>query len=561
MALETRHSSTPLDVPRQRRNHPVRNMTSLPAGKVVPLAVVPLLREDEMSARFICAFEMQETVEILLNGIDVCVDTWLVPNLAYERFRTMDDVNLAYTKNTRPGETLVPYFETSAAGAVGSNEIHMRLGKHGRPAQIQNMAYVEAYNLLVNYQRQEVSPMIPLRDRLKRDTLAQALWPTNVFQHIVPDFDQAVMEGEVALNIAQQNLALKGTIANRYVPVGGDGVTGLKAKIAGNPTLQAVGRNTISGTPHLTANTAPAAPDGVVLSWEGLRADLNGAVAVLADNGITISLNNIHLAEKAQVFANIRKKYNLNEDMIIDLLMDGITVPEQGWRNPIKLGSQRTRFGMAKRYASNGDALTQSVVNGAAAVEFSVRTPRVPCGGVVMVVAYIAPEQLFERQEDPYLVATDPTKLPAFISDHLDPEQVEVVHNDYIDNDHDQPADIYGYAPTNHRWNTAGPGIGGRFFRPEVDAGFDEDRNSLWAVETQNPTLTKDAYLVPEDIHLKPFWTSTIDPFDCVTTAQVVITGNTQFGPMLIESTGESDYDEIMSKVDQTRIDKEPVTP
>ncbi|UIB81422.1 major capsid protein [Flyfo microvirus Tbat2_108] len=547
--IPTRHKPTALDVPRTRRSHPLRNMTSLPAGKVVPLAAIPLLREDDMSGQFTCAFEMQETVEILLNGIDVVVDTWLVPNLAFERFRTMDDVNLAYTKNTRPGETLVPYFETAPAGAVGSNEIHMRLGKHARPGQVMNMAYVEAYNRVVNFERSEVSPAIPKRARLDT-SLAQALWPTNVFAHIVPDFDQAVVEGEVALNIAQQNLTLQGSVAGRYVPVAGNGGTvGVKTS-GGHVDILVQG---VSGTQSLTAGTS-----GAVKDITNLRADLQGAVAVLADNGITISLANIDMARKAQVFANIRKQYNLNEDMLIDLLMDGITVPEQAWRNPIKLRSERTRFGMAKRYASNGDALTESVVNGAAALSFGISVPRVPCGGVVMVVASIAPEQLFERREDPYLVATDPTRdLPKFIHDHLDPEQVEVVHNDYIDNDHDQPAGVYGFGPTNHKWNGAGPGIGGRFFRPEVDAGFDEDRQAIWAVETQNPLLTKDAYLVPADIHLKPFWTSTIDPFDCVTGAQIIISGNTQFGPMLIEALpGESDYDAILDKVDQDRIEK-----
>lgn len=556
--INTRHLTSPLDVPRQRRNHPVRNMTSLPAGKVVPLAAVPLLREDEMTASFTCAFEMQETVEILLNGIDVVVDTWLIPNLAFERFRTMDDVNLAYTGNVRPGHAAVPYFETGVAGDPAANQIHMRLGKHARATQVVNWAYVEAYNLLVNFDRAEVSPNIPQRTRLDK-TLAQSMWPTNKFAHIVPDFDQAVMEGEVALSIADQNLVLKGTKGagadvGRFQGVRKDPANGVNVSMV---TADGIGRNL-----YTTANAVALTGSGSqnIIDMTNLVVDLQGAVAVLADNGVTISLANIDMARKAQVFANIRKKYNgLTEDMLIDLLMDGITIPEQSWRQPTKLKSERTQFGMAKRYASNGDALTQSVVNGAAALSFSVKVPRVPCGGVVMVVAYIAPEQLFERQEDPYLTATTPAKLPAFLPDHLDPEAVEVVQNDYIDNDHDTPTDVYGYAPQNFKWNTAGPGIGGRFYRPAVDAGFDEDRQSLWAVETQNPLLTKDAYLVPADIHLKPFWTSTIDPFDCVTGGQIVITGNTQFGPMLIEQNGTSDYDEVLDRVDQDRIEKEPV--
>lgn len=546
--INTRHQTAPLDVPRTRRKHPVRNMTSLPAGKVVPLVAVPLLREDEMSGTFTAAFEMQETVEILLNGIDVVVDTWLIPNLAFERFRTMDDINLAYTGNIRPGMAAVPYFETGVAGDPALNQIHVRLGKHARASQVVNWAYVEAYNLLVNFDRSEVSPNIPQRTRLDK-SLAQALWPTNIFSHIVPDFDQAVMEGEVALNIAEQNLVLRGPVGHpTYLDVAGTPTIAGAATGARSMTMEASNRLGHGGAAVGAQN---------ITTLAGLRADVAGAVAQLADNGITISLANIDMARKAQVFANIRKKYNgLTEDMLRDLLMDGISIPEQTWRQPTKLNSVRTQFGMAKRYASNGDALTQSVVNGAAALSWNVKVPRVPCGGVIMCVAYIAPEQLFERQEDPYLTAIDPGKLPSFIPDHLDPEAVEVVYNDYIDNDHDTPGNVYGYAPQNHKWNTAGPGIGGRFYRPAVDAGFDEDRQSLWAVETQNPTLTKDAYLVPDDIHLKPFWTSTIDPFDCVTGAQIIITGNTQFGPLLIEQQTESDYDAILDRVEQDRIEK-----
>jgi len=556
MALKTRHETQALAVPRTRRKHPVRNMTSLPAGKVVPLAVVPMLREDSMKGQFAFAFEMQETVEVLMNGIDVVVEAWVIPMLAFPEFRTMDDLNLAYTKNTRPGELPVPYFETAVAGDPLTEEVNMRLGKHRRAGRKMNLTYRKAYNTLVNFQRAEVSPNIPQRE-LNDKTLAQALWPKNKFSHIVPDFDQAVMQGEVALNVAEQNLVLKSGAGTDFLTV--SNLVGPNNPLQGTSTTNAVGA---LETVDRAGNHVMFGPLGQLKNISGLEADLRGAVAKLSDNGITISLANIDLARKAQVFANIRKKYNgLSEDMLIDLLMDGITIPEQSWRQPTKIMEGRTRFGMHKRYSGDADALTASVVNGAAAIEFSVNVPRCPPGAVMMIVASIAPEQLFERQEDPFLVAEDADDLPSFISDHLDPEAVVAVRNSYIDEDHDTPDDIYGYAPENHEWNDAGPGIGGRFYRPEVDAGFDEDRNALWAVETQNPTLTKDAYLVPADIHLKPFWTSTIDPFDCVTLGQCIIEGNTQFGPLLIEALPQSDYDAVMDRVDQTRITKQPVAP
>jgi len=534
-------------------------MTSLPAGKVVPMAVIPLLREDDLRARLAMAFEMQETHEVLLNGVDVVVEAWCVPNLALQhKFRTMDDINLAFTGNARPGDQPVPFFDTMVQPADPlTNQIHMRLGKHVTSGKRFNMAYIQAYNTAVNFARAEVSPAIPQRE-INDMTLAQALWPKNNFMHIVPDFDQAVQEGEVALSVAEQNLRLKGAIEGRYVNVGAKAGTfvGTKDQFG---TARPMNITTVNGSPLFTTS---GGNNAAVADVTGLRADLEGAVAELADNGITISLNNIKMAQKAQVFANLRKKYNgLTEDMLVDLLMDGISIPEQQWRQPMLLSRASTRFGMSKRYSGDADALTESVVNGAAAVEFSINVPRCPSGGVVIIMAYIAPEQLFERQADPYLLALEPDDLPHTLPDILDPEQVTIVKNSYIDQDHDNPDDIYGYAPQHHEWNTSGPGIGGRFFRPEVDAGFDEDRNALWAVETQNPTLTKDAYLVPADIHLKPFWTSTIDPFDCITLGEGTISGLTQFGPMLIEALPKSDYDAIMERVDTSRIEKEPVAP
>lgn len=552
--INTRHDTRAMQVPRTRRRHNLNCLTSLPAGKAVPIAVVPLLRMDSMRGSCAFAFEMQQTVEVLANGIDVVVEAWLVPHLAMPEFRTMDDINLSYTGRKREGEAAVtPFFVSQVAGDPTQNQVHLRMGKHRKANQKANMQYVRAYNAAINFQRSEVSPNIPQRELLDK-TLAQCLWPNNKFSHIVPDYDQAVMQGEVALNVTQQNLQLRNATGGNTLPV--SGVPLLHS--TDQPTVgQNIGFHPNYGVWPVGTQRGQQASSNL----SGLKTDLTGAVAVLAQQGFKLSLSNVRLAEQVQAFAQIRKRYNAHEDMIRDLLMDGIEVPEQDWRQPHLLHKAHTRFGMAKRYSSDADAMTQSVVDGACAVEFSVKTPIVPCGGVVIFIAYAAPEQLFERQMDPYLVAETADDLPAFLEDHLDPEAVELVKNQYIDNDHDNPDDTYGYAPKNFMWNDNPKQVGGRFYRPEVDAGFDEDRNAIWAVETQNPRLTKDAYLVPADIHLKPFWTSTIDPFDCLAKGEVIIEGLTQFGPGLIEAMQESDYDAIMARVDTTLIDKEPVAP
>lgn len=270
---------------------------------------------------------------------------------------------------------------------------------------------------------------------------------------------------------------------------------------------------------------------------------------------MTVSLSNLEMARKTQSFALLREQYNMVDDeYILDMLMDGLSVPDQAYKQPILLGEVSTVFGMSKRYASDAANLTESVVNGLTGVDLRLRTPRVPMGGVVMIVAEITPEQLFERQIDPYLYTIDPDKYPAYLRDTLDPEKVEIVPNKYIDVQHGTPDGTFGYAPLNHAWNHNGPCIGGKFFRPTVNAPFDEDRQRIWAVETENPTLSADFYLC-NAMHLKPFVVTTGDPFEVVARGAAVIDGNTVFGgrikPM---ANGESDWDKVQEKVDDSRL-------
>ena len=419
------------------------------------------------------------------------------------------------------------------------------MGKHGKQGATINTDAIEAYNAIWNFRAKNRSPDLTLRARLD-ETLAPAFWLHQTFAHIVPDFDQAIIDGEVPLNIVGSQLALTGPgkVANRAVEFRdtGNGVRTFGSPGAGTLGLSAgEGGNAGTWTTRLTSDAL----------------DLSAVFAELEADGITVSLANIELARKTQAFANLRRQYNAHDEYIIDLLMDGITIPEQQWKQPILLFDQTTQFGMSKRYASDSGNLTESVVNGMTTMEMRLATPRVPCGGVVMIVAEITPEQMFERQQDPYLYASDVEELPQFLRDTLDPEKVQIVKNEEIDLDHDSAADTFGYAPLNHQWMRNAPGIGGRFYRPEVDAGFDEDRQRLWAVETQNPTLSKDFYLCTT-MHYKPFVITDdeVDHFDVLMRGEGFIGGNTVFGGALVEAT--NDYEKVMAVAPVERIEKDP---
>lgn len=545
----TRMRTDPIPVVRSRRGQDFRGITSLDPGKCVPLVAFPLLREDQLeTTRFRFSFEMMETVEILMNAVSVRVLAYLVPNLAFDRYDGMDALNRSYMKQPsyEPAGPVIPYFTTIAMNHT-TNKIFNALGVHATEGAMVNAAYVEAYNEIFNFRAANRSPDLVKR-AVQAVDLAPAFWNHQVWSNIVPDFDQAVIDGEVPLNVIDSKLIVKG--------IGNRAVTG---PIVPNVVMRE--SNSTGNTTYpfgYSLSASPAAPPASHGSFNVKSVDDTGLIpdiwAELNANGITVSLANIEVARKTQAFAALRKLYTgHDDDYIIDLLMNGITVPEQEWRLPMLLADRSTIFGMAKRYSSSADDLTASVANGATYIDIGIRTPRCSTGGVVMIVAEVTPEQLWERQQDPYVFTTDQETLPEFLRDTLDPEKVEVVQNQYVDVDHDTPTATFGYAPLNHKWLRRGPMIGGKFYRPAVDAPFDEDRQRFWAVETQNPVLSTDFYLCTT-MHTKPFVVTDKPPFECVTRGVGMISGNTVFGQMLIEAS--DDYDTIMAEVPMERIEK-----
>lgn len=541
----TRMKTTPIPVQRTVRPSMHRILTSFEPGYQIPVMAMPLLREDSVPrAMFRLAFEMKETVEVLMNAVNARVLTYLVPKTAFERFDGMDAINKSYEglPNVEGGD-VVPWFDTMVAPAHGVNKILTKMGKHFKPGTTINTEYIEAYNAIWNFRARNRSPDIAMRTRLDA-TLAPAFWLHQTFAHIVPDFDQAIIDGEIKLNITEANVLLSGKAPVVRKTNAGAWIVQLAGSDAG------AGGALASTGAQLTAagNLVSLNPSG------GLEVVLDEMTAELTSDGISLSLSNIELARKTQAFAALRRQYNGHSDeYIIDLLMDGITIPDQAWKQPILLADTSTVFGMSKRYATDADNLTESVVNGATIVEQRFSVPRCPMGGVIMMVVEVTPEAMFERQEDPYLHSTTVAGLPQFLRDTLDPEKVVIVKNSEIDTDHDTPNATFGYAPLNHEWTRNAPCIGGKFYRPEVDAGFDEDRQRIWAVETQNPVLSEDFYLCTT-MHQKPFVQTTGDNFEVLIRGEAAISGLTVFGGALIEAT--NDYAEVSEEAPIDRIEK-----
>lgn len=517
--------TTPLTPKRSTRIDQKTVITSGNAGKIIPVACIPLLREDGVKrSRMQIAVEMMETAETLFNGVNVTVNAHLVPKLAFDRFNGMDDLNRSYQGVPREdGETPIPFIETHTFSQA-DNEFYKTLGMHAQGSATVNRDYIEAYNTVVNFRRKERSSSLSMRT-MTDTSLAQAFWNHTTMAHIVPDFDQAIIDGEVALNMVSQNAPLKSK--------GWD-------QLSSNA-------NGFFVAPKASANVTPVNDNGY-FNWG------TEIFAELADNGITVSLSNIEMAKKTQAFAKARSLYQgHDDDYIIDTLMSGIRIPDQAMKQPILLAQQRTQMGYQQRFASDAANLDESVTVGGALVDITMRTPAINTGGVIVITAEITPEQLFERQKDHYLHTTDVNNYPEFTKNELDPEKVSIVTNSHIDVDHSNPSAVFGYAPLNHEYMRSAPNIGGKYYRPEVDAAFDEDRQKIWANETIDPELTEDFYLC-NNVHHKVFADSTSDAFEITARGTFEITGNTVFGGALKEAT--DDYDQVMADVDQTRLTK-----
>ena len=550
--------NSPIAVQKSVRSAKGRVLTSGDAGKILPLKYEWLHREDGVrSGKIRVNVEMQETSELLMNGVGVTLYAHFVPMLAFDRFNgSMDELNRSYKKENGAAGSVVPFFEHNKvyrhdtqsiydeanfsiwdtdAGLASSPwfvaNFYKTMGIHFEATDV-NSTVVEAYNAIVNHRRKARSKSLPLRNAFDH-SLADAFWINNGMQNIVPDYDQNLIDGQVTL-----------AGLNFKAPIYAQQADGYGSTTKRSPAMD-IG--------DVTSVTGVTTPDGTVINaqyFDEIWAELQ------TGGNATMSLADIEQARKTAAFAKLRAKYDgIDEDHVIDLLMEGIRVPEEALKQPILLGRQRAMIGFNQRYATDGANLDKSATNGMATIDMNIRTPgNMNTGGIIMICAEIVPEQLWERKKDYFLYTTDPDTLPNYLSDVLDPEKVAVVKNDHADVNHATPDGTFGYAPLNHEWQRDAVNVGGKYYRPANDA-FDEDRAKIWTAESTNPTLNEDFYLC-SGLHKKVFADQVSDSFEITCLSDMQIVGNTVFGAGLQETDATSDYDTITSQVDSSRIAK-----
>ncbi|WP_195822669.1 hypothetical protein [Roseobacter sp. MH60115] len=510
------------------RPNEIRGQTSCFAGKVVPHAYIPLLREEQVgSSRIRVKIDMTETVETLMNPVAVTTRAVFVPFLAFERFEgSLDRFNRSYKgEPDKEGGDVVPFI--APINFDRNAEIFRTMGIHAKQGDPINSALVEAYNCWVNFRRKQISKELPQRTPLDT-TLANCEWRNTTFRSIVPDFDQAAIDGEVELRIAER------------VRVSGIGSDGTTASVARDMYETETGYRQVTG-------------------WSGTNMtfqDAGGLPAIyaeLAQDGVKLSLSNIELAKKTAWMATQRKKHaGLDDDHIIDMLMDGIRVPDAQLSQPIVLDRKTTLIGYNRRWATDSGNLEKSVTTGETMLNLTIRTPPMNTGGIILIVSEIVPEQLFERQRDHFLHTMDPDDWPSATRDELDPEKVDVIQNKDVDVEQTDPDGTFGYSYLNSRWDRSLVNIGGKYYRQLGDP-FDENRQKIWAVETVDPALTSDFYLA-NNLHHKVFADATAEPFEINTIGSCRIITDMVRGKRLEENT--DDYNILIEQADDTRIDQ-----
>jgi hypothetical protein len=549
--------NVPVSFSRTKRMQKGRVLTSGDAGKIIPIKADPCLREEGFSGNINIDVEMMETSEKPVNAIVAKAMTYYVPFLAFEQFNgSIEELNRSYSKENGIAGSQVSFFEKNKyyngssvvtdstptdmdTGDNGRAEFYGTMGIHHGAADMNN-AYVQAYNAIVNHRRKARSASLATRNEFDHN-LAEAFWPNEGNSHIMADFDQKLVDGEVTLNALTFKAPLRSTWAFNTA----DPAAAVRAGAAANQTLN-------SGQIWAPATSGENLTD-VGDYWEWA---VNDVWAELTQGGVaTMSLADIEQARKTAAFAKLRSAYDgIDDEFIIDLLMQGISVPTEVMKQPMLIGQQTGMFGFAQRYATDSGNLDDSATNGFVSLGYRVRAPRTSVGGIVMTTLEIAPERIWERKKDYFLYTTDTDQLPNALRDSLDPEKVSVIKKNHLDVNHSTPDATLGYAPLNHEYNRDQIMVGGKFYRPSNDA-YTEVRSRIWTNETTDPSLSTDFYLCT-NLHKKIFADQVSDSFEITAVSDLTVDTNVVFGDRLLEADATSDYETITNLVDANRISK-----
>lgn len=540
-----RQNANPMNYQTTRRPDNASILTTGRAGEVIPITAGPLLRGDSASGRIDIEAQLAEMPKPLENLVVMRAQAWVVPRPAFPQFESPAEYNHSYegsdiTKLGASSRTPPSLFSTVGTGAIAaaqSSELFRALGLNLVASTAINTDYIDAYVLIQNFRLAAHSSKLTRYDYYAENAttalqLKPAFWPLNRMHQIVADYESALVQGALELDVSAGSLP----------------VTGLGAD---NTTADGDYTETGGGTGTYTDYLTWTSSGGGAATNNDLKLKMNGALepaiyAEIANQTITTSLADIDKARVTEAMAKARAAYagtnfsgfNL-DDVIVSTLMQGFDIPEEALQRPILLDSKTTVFGMTERHATDAANLDDSSSTGMARVSLSINIPRMKFGGVYMATVEVMPERLFERQQDPYLYVTGVDALPNALRDVQNTLPVDTVSNARVDTAHTTPTGTFGYEPMNAKWRRDRTTLGGDFRQTTPGTPITTARTAIWQPDIVDQGLTADHWVCP---HPFPQDVFSAPSSDCVTlsvTQTVTVTGITQFGDDLVEDNGE----------------------
>jgi len=530
-----RQSSTPVQFNRTTRGDMANILTSARAGVVVPIGHAPLLRGDSASGSVQLELKLAEMPRPLLNAVMARVQAWFVPKAAMPQFSGYDEFMHSYQggdiKQLGAADRTPPaFFGTEATAgditALNSSELFTTMGLHLVPATTVQTDLIDAFNLIYNFRLAAHSTKLTRRDYYSEDetvsvTLPPAFWPRSRSEAMVPDYEQALILGQLDLDV------LAGQLPVTFADVA-DG-TNVGVMVEGKAT------------------GASFDPSSSVLKFsEALGDPANKLFAEMAGQAVQITLAEIDRARTTQSFAKMRSAYAgtdhsgfANDDVIIAEMMQGFSVPDELYKRPWLLDNKMVTFGFVERHATDAANLDDSISTAVAQASLSINVPRQETGGVIIYTVEVLPELITERASDEWLYCTTVADLPDALRDVQRIEPVDQVPTRRIDTAHTTPAALYGYEPMNAKWRREFTRLGGEYRQATPGTPVTDQRSAIWQADVVDPVFTSDHWLAPSPFPHDVFSDTLADAFDVVARHNLSISGITQFGDVLVEDNDD----------------------
>lgn len=543
-----RQSTTPVSFSRSIRKDTAVTMTSGRAGVVIPVAYIPLLAGDGCAGRAGIDIKLAEMPKPLLNAVAANFQGWFVPKSAHPQFPGRDELMHARTgekiKSLGASDRDPPPFYTEISGGAlttaEASDFFKTLGLHIPAGSKINSDLIDAFSVIYNFRLAAHSSRLTRRKYASEDideatSLPPAFWPSSRLSRVVPDYERALIVGALDLDVAAGRLPVSGITLQQSTFTGG---TGAQRQTGDLPDLEA------ADVVVTTANTA--------IKRVGTGGDsLPDVWAEMAGQSVGVTLADIDKARTTQAFAKLRTAYAGNDatgfdndDTIVALLMQGISVQPDDFKRPWLLDSKRVPVGFAERFATDAANLDASVTEGRASAVLSLNVPVQDVSGVIIITCEVLPERVDERMSDEWLMAVDVNELPNALRDVQRPEPVDLVLNRRIDAKHTTPSGLYGYEPMNDKWNRDFTRLGGDFYMATPGGGWTENRSNIWQTEIVDPVFSTSHYLAPVPFPHDVFSDTDGSAFEVVCRHMVSINGLTQIGDVLAENN--DDYDAVV---------------